>query len=163
MSKGYIICVDDEVAVLETLQSQLQNHFGQTHEVETSTSAKDALELIEEISSGGAVVELVITDQVMPDMKGDELLREIHDKHPEIIKILLTGQAGLDSAISAINTGGLSRYIEKPWNIEELSSDIEKLIQKFRQNLENVRIIKNLNRKIQQLEEENSNLRAFKM
>ncbi len=160
MDKGYIICVDDEVSVLETLQEQLRNHFGGTHEIEIATSAEEALSLIDEIHGSNQTIELIISDQVMPGMKGDKFLEEIHRKLPDAIKILLTGQAGLDSAIHAINYGGLNRYVEKPWNIDSLSKDIRELIEKFRQNLENQHMLNALNRKIEELEEENRKLQA---
>jgi len=163
MSKGYIICVDDEVSVLETLQEQLRERFGQTHEIEIAESAENALALIDEIQESGEVIEVIISDQVMPGMKGDKFLEEIHRKLPDAIKILLTGQAGLDSAIRAINYGGLSRYVEKPWNIDLLSRDIQELITKFRQNLENQHMLKELNRRIQELEKENQELRKSKL
>ena len=163
MSKGYIICVDDEISVLETLQEQLRERFGQSHEIEIAESAENALALIDEIQESGEVIEVIISDQVMPGMKGDKFLEEIHRKLPDAIKILLTGQAGLDSAIRAINHGGLSRYVEKPWNIDLLSRDIQELITKFRQNLENQHMLKELNRRIQELEKENQELRKSKL
>ncbi len=152
MSKGYIICVDDEVSVLETLAEQLISRFGDSHSIETAGSAEDALALIDEIQAGNDIVELIVSDQVMPGMKGDKFLAEVHQKLPDAIKILLTGQAGLDSAIYAVNHGGLSRYVEKPWNIEELAKDISDLLDKFRQNLENQHLIQALNRRIMELE-----------
>ncbi|MDV6234876.1 response regulator [Leptospira ellisii] len=158
MNKGYIICVDDEVSVLETIQQQLRNEFGGSHEIETASSAEEGLALMEEIQRSGFVIEVIIADQVMPGMKGSQFLEEVHRRLPDSIKIMLTGQAGLDSAIHAINYGGLSRYVEKPWNIEELTGDIRFLIEKFRQNLENQHLINELNRKIQALEEQNQKL-----
>lgn len=152
MSKGFIICVDDEVTVLETLTEQLRYRFGGSHEIESAQSAEEALSLIDEIQNGQEIVELIISDQVMPGMKGDEFLELVHKKLPDAIKIMLTGQAGLDSAIHAINQGGLSRYFEKPWNIEEFTNEIQALLEKFRTNLENQRIIASLNQKIAELE-----------
>ena len=49
MEKGYFVCVDDEISVLETLREQLREHFGQSHEIEVATSAEEAIELIKEI------------------------------------------------------------------------------------------------------------------
>jgi two-component system chemotaxis response regulator CheY len=152
MGKGFIICVDDEVSVLETLTEQLRSRFGSSHEIEAAGSAEDALALIDEIHSSQEVVELIISDQVMPGMKGDEFLQEVHKKIPDAIKIMLTGQAGLDSAIHAINNGGLSRYVEKPWSIEEFAKDIQILLDKFHTNLENQRLIASLNQRIAELE-----------
>lgn len=152
MSKGFIICVDDEVTVLETLTEQLRARFGDSHEIESATSAEEALQLIDEIQNNQEIVELIITDQVMPGMKGDEFLEQVHKKLPDAIKIMLTGQAGLDSAIHAINYGGLSRYIEKPWDIEQFAKDIQELLDKFHANLENQRLIARLNQRIAELE-----------
>lgn len=152
MSKGFIICVDDEVSVLETLTEQLRARFGKSHEIESAQSAEEALSLIDEILDNQELIELIISDQVMPGMKGDEFLKEVHKKLPDAIKIMLTGQAGLDSAIYAINHGGLSRYFEKPWDIEQFSNEIQALLDKFHANLENQRLIASLNQKIAELE-----------
>ena len=105
-------------------------------------------------------MEVIITDQVMPGMKGDQFLEEVNQKLPDCIKILLTGQAGLDSAIHAINRGGLNRYVEKPWNMDDLQEDIHGLITRFRQNIENQRMLNQLEARVAQLETENASLRA---
>lgn len=160
MRKGYILCVDDEQSVIETLQQQLKTHFGSTNEIETANSAESAIELIDELLDSGEVIELIITDQVMPGMKGDEFLEIIHRRLPDAMKILLTGQAGLDSAIHAINKGGLNKYIEKPWDIKILGNDIKELLEKFRQNLETQHLLNELNRRIHELENENKGLKA---
>lgn len=152
MGKGFIICVDDEITVLETLTEQLRSRFGRSHEIESAQSAEEALALIDEILNNQEIVEMVISDQVMPGMKGDAFLEEVHKLLPDAIKIMLTGQAGLDSAIHAINQGGLSRYFEKPWDIDVLSQDIQNLLDTFQANLENQRLIANLNQKIAELE-----------
>lgn len=159
MQKGYFVCVDDEPSVLETLREQLREAFGDSHEIEVAASAEEALSLIGEIEESGGVVEVVITDQVMPGMKGDQFLERLQTDHPDTIKILLTGQAGLDNAIHAINRGGLNRYVEKPWNMESLRKDIEELITRFRQNIENQRLLTNLEQRVAQLESENARLR----
>lgn len=150
--KGVIICVDDEPGILETLSQQLEENFGQTHRVETAQSGEEALEIVEVLKEEDEIIEMVITDQVMPGMKGAELLETINESMPDVIKILLTGQAGLSSAIQAINYGGLDRYIEKPWDMDKLKADIQTLIERFRQNLENQYLINRLERRIQELE-----------
>lgn len=160
MDKGYILCVDDEISVLETLREQLRVHFGQSHEIEVATSAEEGLSLINQIRETGGYVEVIITDQVMPGIKGDQFLEEVHRNLPDTIKILLTGHAGLASAIHAVNKGGLNRYIEKPWNMENLKDDIAGLIQKFRENVENQRMLALLEQRIAQLENENQELRT---
>ncbi|MBE7436922.1 MAG: response regulator [Spirochaetales bacterium] len=154
MEKRYFVCVDDEASVLDTLRQQLRTHFGHSHEIEVAQSAEEALELIDDIHSSGGMIELIITDQVMPGMKGDSFLEQVQKVLPDTIKILLTGQAGLDSAIHAINKGGLNRYVEKPWNMESLKEDITELIEKFKQNIENQRMLKALEMRVAELERE---------
>lgn len=149
--KGMILCVDDEPGVLETLKEQLLGFFSATHEVLTATSGEEALTLIHTVKDQGEIIELIITDQMMPGLKGDEFLKQAHTILPESMKILLTGQAGLDSAIRAINEGGLNRYIEKPWNAEVMRENISVLIDKFRQNLDNQYLINNLEKRIKEL------------
>ncbi|MCB1327320.1 MAG: response regulator [Leptospiraceae bacterium] len=160
MEKGYLVCVDDEPSVLETLREQLQESFGDTHEIEIANSAEEGLQLIEEIRGSGAIVEVVVTDQVMPGMKGDEFLEEVHRRLPESIKILLTGQAGLDNAIHAVNYGGLNRYVEKPWNKENLRRDVAELIARFKENIDNQRMLNNLEKRVHELEADLDRLRS---
>src|SRR5207245_3750497 len=112
--------------------AQLTRRFGATHRVECAESAEEALQLIDEIFAAGDEVELVICDQVMPKMKGDRFLERVHETRPRVMKILLTGQAGLDSAIYAINNAGLHCYIEKPWEVEELNLAIDGLLTQHR-------------------------------
>ncbi|PYQ07948.1 MAG: hypothetical protein DMF83_08080 [Acidobacteria bacterium] len=129
---AHIVCVDDEQAVLDQLSAQLSRRFGATHRVECAESAEEALQLIDEVFAAGDEVELVICDQVMPKMKGDRFLERVHETRPRVMKILLTGQAGLDSAIYAINNAGLHCYIEKPWEVEDLNLAVENLLTQHR-------------------------------
>lgn len=151
-AKGVIVCVDDEQGVLDTLSQQIERTFGKTHRVEVASSGEIALELIDYLIEDGEIIEMVITDQVMPGLKGDHLLEIVQKKIPDTIKILLTGQAGLDSAIHAINNGGLDRYIEKPWDMDKLKNDIQSLINRFRENLENQHLLRRLEEKVMQLD-----------
>jgi signal transduction histidine kinase len=130
MSKDYILCVDDEQAVLNQLSAQLTRRFGATHVVECAESAEEALALIPELSVQGDV-QLLICDQVMPGMKGDRFLAIVNRQWPEVMKVLLTGQAGLASAIYAINNAGLHRYVEKPWEAEDLNLTVEGLLTQY--------------------------------
>src|SRR5688572_5142113 len=97
----YILCVDDEPTVLSQLSTLLSRRLGSASRIECAQSADEALALIAELHAAGDQVQLVICDQVMPGMKGDRFLETVHQRWPEIMKILLTGEAGLDSAIYA--------------------------------------------------------------
>ena len=150
--KGIILCIDDEEAVVETLKEQILEYFGDSHEVITATSAEEALEIIDTLLKEGEIIEMIITDQVMPGMKGSEFLEKIRDILPDTIKILLTGYAGLESAIHAINKGDLDRYYEKPWNMDRLKEDIASLLEKFRQTIENKMLIRRLEEQVKELQ-----------
>ena len=138
--QGYIICVDDDRSLLDVLIQQLEGAFGQTHEIEGAESADEAIELIHELRTAGDRVDMVISDQVMPGMKGDQLLEMIHSRYPDTITVMLTGQGGLNSAIYAINHAGLSKYLLKPWNSDDLKVTIRDLLEKLRLERENKRL-----------------------
>jgi sigma-B regulation protein RsbU (phosphoserine phosphatase) len=125
--KNIAICVDDEQAVLNQLAMQLEEHFQYFCEFEYAESAEEALALYYELAADGYRVWLTISDQVMPGMPGDELLAKLHEIDRHAIKVLLTGQAGLDSTIKAINHAGLSYYIEKPWDTRDLIMVLDRL------------------------------------
>jgi signal transduction histidine kinase len=120
MSKFAILCVDDEAVVLKSLRDQLRRHlskdYGNDYYIEVAESGEEALEIIEELSADGIEVPIIISDQIMPGMTGDELLTTIHTKHPETLKIFLTGRADADAVGNAVNHADLYRYIAKPWN-----------------------------------------------
>ncbi|MFH0771535.1 MAG: response regulator [Candidatus Omnitrophota bacterium] len=161
MSKGIILCVDDEQTVLVSLRFNLEDLAGQTHDIRLAESAEDALQIIDELEKGQMNLEMVIADHVMPGMKGAEFLEMVHKKHPETVKILLTGYAGLDSAIYAINNAGLSKYIEKPWENEDLRLTVKNLLEEYRLKNENRRILKELETRNQELEKAKMELEVW--
>jgi two-component system chemotaxis response regulator CheY len=151
MANRVILCVDDERSVLDVLKQQLKARF-KSHKIYLASSAEEALDMIDVIEERGDILEVVIADQVMPGMKGDKFLEKVHRKYPEVIKILLTGQASLESAIYAINNAGLSRYIEKPWDGDKLVNEIDSLLREFREHLEYRMLIKQLEERVRELE-----------
>jgi len=127
-AKHYLLCVDDDQAILNQLSSQLEEAFGDICFFEYAESAEEALELLADIEQQGDSLQLVISDQVMPGMKGDEFLEIVNRRFPQARKILLTGYAGLESAIRAINYAGLDRYLEKPWDKHEFLETVRHLL-----------------------------------
>jgi diguanylate cyclase (GGDEF)-like protein len=158
--REHILCVDDEEGVLSTLRQQLTARFGHECEISTALSAKDALDYMEELNREGEPVAVVIADQIMPGMKGVELLELVHRKSPDTTKILLTGQAGLDAVISAINRAHLNHYIPKPWAEANLRLVVENLLRQYRLTAENRQLINDLSAKNQALLEMNRELEA---
>ena len=127
LQKYYALCVDDDQAILNQLAAQLEEHFQDFCEFEYAESAQEALELYFELIEHGDRVWLVICDQIMPDMSGDTLLAKIHEQDNRVVKVLLTGQAGLETTIRAINHAGLNYYFEKPWSRDDLLVVLDKL------------------------------------
>jgi diguanylate cyclase (GGDEF)-like protein len=152
MTKEHIICVDDEEGILTALRQQLGARFGDECQIEVAQSAKDALELVEELKKEGEPLAVMIADQIMPGMKGVELLEEVHKRSPGTTKILLTGQAGLDAVVAAINRAGLNRYIPKPWDEPDLRLTVENLLRTFRLHRQNELLVDDLKRKNAELE-----------
>jgi diguanylate cyclase (GGDEF)-like protein len=150
--KEHIICVDDEEGILTALRQQLGARFGDECQIEVAQSAKDALELVDELERDGEPLAVMIADQIMPGMKGVELLEEVHKRSPGTTKILLTGQAGLDAVVAAINRAGLNRYIPKPWDEPDLRLTVENLLRTFRLHRENALLVDDLRRKNAELE-----------
>lgn len=133
-----IICVDDENVVLESLKEQLRRNLPDIAEwvIEVADTGEEALDIIEELQAEDIQVALVISDQIMPGMKGDELLVKIHQQHPEVLKILLTGQASTVSVGNAVNQANLYRYISKPWDETDLCLTVTEALRRYQQDLQ---------------------------
>ncbi len=129
-----IICVDDEAAILDSLKDQLKRQCSGCT-IEIAESGEEALEILEELRRDNYQVALVISDQIMPGMKGDELLMEIHQHYPEVLKILLTGQASPEAVVNAVNEANLYRYIAKPWEEADLSLTVSEALRRYQQDL----------------------------
>ncbi|WP_321373000.1 hybrid sensor histidine kinase/response regulator [uncultured Draconibacterium sp.] len=135
MKKQTIICVDDEEIILEAIQEQLQSSFGDEYNIETSDSGEDALEFFKELIEEGQQVPVIISDYIMPGIKGDELLKEIHKLSPDSLKILLTGQASIEGISNAINNAQLYRFISKPWDKDDLVLTVKEAVKSFLQEI----------------------------
>jgi diguanylate cyclase (GGDEF)-like protein/PAS domain S-box-containing protein len=130
MSKA-ILCVDDEQIVLTSLKTQLNTFFGNDYDIELAQSAEDALEIIEELKKDKVEIELIISDFLMPGMKGDEFLIKAQKILPKTKKMLLTGQANIDGVVNIINNGALYRYIQKPWEQTDLIITIKEALKSY--------------------------------
>jgi DNA-binding NtrC family response regulator len=123
MGKQVIVCVDDESIVLNSLEMQLRRLLGDSVHFEFAENAVDAYDIIDELNSEGKKIALVITDWLMPGMKGDELLLKIHRKYPRIKKVLLTGQADPSALEHVLKISGV--VLHKPWKEQDILSIIE--------------------------------------
>jgi len=134
MKKPVIICVDDEQTILDSLEIDLLKAFEDKYLIETAQSGEEALELLSELLAEQYEVPVVISDQIMPNMKGDELLRSVYAISPNTLKIMLTGQADLEAVANAINYAKLYRYIPKPWQSEDLKLTVTEAIYRYFQD-----------------------------
>jgi len=158
MSKPTLLCVDDENVVLTGLKAQLKRSLGMEYSIETAESGEEGLEFLEELLHDKVEIPVVISDQIMPGMKGDEFLEKIYKISPRTLTILLTGQATASAVGNAVNNANLYRYIAKPWDESDLNLTVNEAIRSFFQEkkLEEQKIA--LEDAVQQLKEYNEKL-----
>ncbi|SMP39544.1 diguanylate cyclase (GGDEF) domain-containing protein [Desulfonatronum zhilinae] len=121
-----VLFVDDEVHVLRSLQRALMDEPLTTL---TAESGEQALRTL-----AREHIDVVVSDERMPGMSGSTLLTEVKNRHPEIIRIMLTGHADLEAAMQAINDGRIYRFLLKPVATDELASVIQKALRERAQS-----------------------------
>jgi two-component system response regulator AtoC len=126
-----ILVVDDEQDNLDAFRF----NFRKTFDILTANSGAEALAILEEKD-----VAVVVTDQRMPKMTGVELLREVREKHPDTVGIILTAFTDVDVLIEAINLGQVYRYITKPWDAKEVRGVLQYAIERFDLQRENKKL-----------------------
>ncbi len=147
MNNGKVVVVDDEKIVTSAFKALFKvEGYSDVH---LFNSPKDALEFLKE-----NVPDLIISDFMMPDMNGLEFLTEAKKLYPEVSMIMLTGYADKENAIKAINETGLYKYIEKPWDNDDLMMNI-------RNGIERSHLLENLRNKINELEDAKHKLEDY--
>ena len=116
MSKKAIVCVDDEAIILLSLKQELKTNFGDSFVYETALNAQDALETVESLVEDGIQVILIITDWLMPGLKGDEFLKEITSRYDNISAIMITGHADRVAIERVESDPSVLAVLTKPWN-----------------------------------------------
>ncbi len=134
MKKPVIVCIDDEPDVLQSLKIELKKVIGDQCIIETAEGGEDALELLATLRADEHEIALVLSDYIMPDIKGDELLRKIHEQSPDTLTIMLTGQADLEALSNTIKYAKLYRYIQKPWQCEDLQLTVVEAVHSYLQD-----------------------------
>ena len=125
MSSAAVLCVDDEIAILRALKEQFKRLFGKKYIYEVAQSAEEAWEIIGEFEEDNVDILIIVSDWLMPNVRGDEFLAQVHVKFPNIIKIMLTGQADEAAILRAQDQADLYACIHKPWQESELEKIIE--------------------------------------
>lgn len=112
-----ILYVDDEENNLISFKA----NFRLKYKVFIAISGDEALKILEKNA-----VDVIITDQRMPQMTGVQFLEKVLEKHPDPMRILLTGYADMSAVVDAVNKGKIFHYLTKPWNEEELDISINR-------------------------------------
>jgi signal transduction histidine kinase len=147
--KHTILIVDDEVDVLESLR----HLFHRSYRVLTAEGGDQALELLHHND-----VHLVLSDQRMPGLSGDEFLSRAKELQPDAIRMLFTGYADIQAVINAVNEGHIFRYILKPWDAAELEGVIRQAAEQYDLLAERKRLIAELQTANAQLTRANADL-----
>ncbi len=135
-----IVCIEDEAEVLESVVMDLEL-FEDQFIIEPATSVQDARKILDTLNSQGIKVALFICDHLMPGTTGVEFLVGLSKQHEFRYskKMLLTGQAGLEDTVKAVNEAGLDFYLAKPWKREKLQAIVRDLLTKYvAENVQNV-------------------------
>jgi DNA-binding NtrC family response regulator len=115
-----ILCVDDEAILLLSLKQELKRFLPGDILVETALNAEEADEVVEDLVGRGVRILLIISDWLMPGLRGDEFLIGVHARHPEIKAIMITGHADRASIERALRVAGVKKVFSKPWDKEEM-------------------------------------------
>ncbi len=132
MKKIYILCIEDEPEVLEAIERDM-GVLEDSFPLETAENTTEARQVIAEILEQGDHIGLILCDHVMPGENGVDLLVELNkqEKTRASRKVLVTGQAGLDATIQAVNEAELSHYVAKPWDPEKLIAAAKLLLTEY--------------------------------
>ena len=131
----------------------LSSNFGPELQVEFAESGDEALEIEAELRAGEGELSLVISDFMMPGLRGDELLVQLHERSPNTVKILLTGQSDTSGVKRAINDANLYRFLEKPFLNEDIVLTVREAIRAYWQERNLIRQNEDLRRINAELED----------
>lgn len=117
-----VLFVDDEKLILNSLKRGLR---GQEFSSYYASSGMEALKILENVD-----IDVILSDMQMPQMNGLELLKAVEEKHPDVVKVILSGYAQLPQLIATINQASIFKYIAKPWDLyKELIPNIHEAIE----------------------------------
>ena len=151
--RAKVLFVDDEENILKSLKRLLMD---EEIDIYTANSGELGLELLRNTPG----VDLIVSDQRMPGLTGSEFLRQSRDIVPDALRIMLTGYADINATIDAINKGGAFRYINKPWDDEEMIRTIRDSVRQCHLLAENRRLSALVEKQNDELKEWNGNLKS---
>jgi signal transduction histidine kinase len=145
-----LLVVDDEPEVVQSLQDLLRFDY----RVLGANRASEGLRILER-----EPVQIVMTDQRMPEMSGVEFLGQLRESHPDVVRLLFTGFADVHTVVDAVNQGNVFRYVTKPWDPGELQSVLRQAAERYDLLAERRRLNEELQEKNRALEKLNASLR----
>ncbi len=145
-----LLCVDDEESILHSLKRLLRK---ESYRILTASSGKEGLKFLKEND-----VQIVISDQRMPEMSGTEFLAVLKTQYPDILRIILTGYTCVDSITESINQGHIYKFLLKPWNDQNLKLEIKQAFKQYDLIQANKKLDKTVIQQNNELKEINENL-----
>lgn len=130
-----LLYVDDEATNLRVFKSNFRKFF----RVYTTTNPFEAIEMLDQNE-----IQVVVTDQRMPEMTGTEFLEKILPDYPEVIKIILTGFTDIEAIKDGINRCGIYKYITKPWNFDEMKGVLDRAMETYQEAMDSEEHVKEL-------------------
>jgi two-component system, probable response regulator PhcQ len=133
MAQATILFVDDEESVRNALRRSLRKG---DYRLFFADGPKQAFDLLRE-----QAIDIIVSDHLMPGMTGLEFLKLARDRSPDAVRIMLTGQADMDTVVSAVNHGEIYRFLTKPWDDVELQVTLHLAYEKRVLERENRRLL----------------------
>ncbi len=152
-----ILIVDDEPSVRSALRRTLRK---ENYELSFAESAKEALSMLSLEQP-----DLIVSDHLMPEMTGLDFLQRCRLLYPDVGRIVLTGQAEMETVIAAINDGAVFRFLIKPWDDDEVKLTVHLAIRHVQMQRENSRLlglVEDQARRIQELEATNPGIHSVR-
>ena len=144
-----VLIVDDEPDVLDSLR----HLFHRRYRVLTADGGREGLDML-----ANEDVHIILSDQRMPGMTGDQFLKNARERSPDAIRLLFTGYAEIQTVIDAVNKGGIFRYIHKPWDSGELEAVVAQAAEQYELLAERKRLVADLRDANGRLTEANGHL-----
>jgi two-component system, probable response regulator PhcQ len=143
--KFSILLVDDEDEIRNALSRSLRR---EPYELVTASSAADALAILRQ-----RAIDVIVSDQMMPEMTGLELFKQVRAEHPQVLRIILTGYADFDVVKSAINDAEIYRFLTKPWDDDDLRLTLRNAVHRLSLERDNHQLKQTVRRHEERLNE----------
>lgn len=141
-----LLLVDDEIHVISALTRAL---FDEPYEIFTAESGEEGLEVLAKHPD----IKVIVSDERMPGIGGAEFLARVKETSPQIIRMMLTGHASLESTVKAVNRGEIYRFFTKPWDDSELLIALSQAVERYDLEAENRRLLLTVKKQSAELRE----------